>query len=152
MLLVIGLAPVPFGAYQDWSRFLFSCLLSTGAFFWLWSALLDGGFTGFRRLLAVPAACFALFLGWGVLQCTPTESGSLFHPFWEMAEKALEIPLQKTVSLTCDRGVEQLYYYLGCGMLLWVVIDYAKQEARARNLLVLIVVFGVGNALYGLIA
>lgn len=150
LLAIVLLAPVPFASVKDWTRLLVGALIAGCAVIWLFLLILEG-----RKLpltqIKIPAALFGIFLIWCWFQCFPLGVAELIHPIWSLAAQALGRDLPGSIGLSCDRGREQLFYYISGGLFFLMMVDYAREEGRARILLIGLSLSGLANALYGLI-
>ena len=151
-LVIVIVAPLPFGANRPWSWSLLSLLLGAVTLLWVASTVLD------RGRIAVPIkrcwpflALFGLVVLWSLLQSSGLAPSGWHHPLWTQAAEALGEPLNSSISVNPGATREAVMRLLGYGAVFWLALQFGRNIYRARQLLWAVAGSAVLYALYGLI-
>lgn len=149
LLLMITLAPVPYGSNRQWSWSLCALIISVLALAWLVNAIWNRG----RVALSLPMFSVALFLLpvlWAAIQAAAFTPDAWSHPLWLMTSEALGTPLPSTISLAPNDSITALMRLISYGLVFMLVFQFCRNRQRAHTMLKWLAVAGVLYALYGL--
>ncbi|MEE8173041.1 MAG: O-antigen ligase family protein [Alphaproteobacteria bacterium] len=151
LLIVLALAPLPFGANRPWSWSLLSLVIGILLIVWVLGALRDPG-----RVRAawhhhwIATCLFLLLMVWAGVQAVTWTPQAWHHPLWREAGAALGAGLHGAVSLEPAAGAETIMRLLAYGGVFWLALQYCRSSRRARALFQTIAFSGFVYALYGL--
>jgi O-antigen ligase len=154
LLIVVALAPLPFGSNGPESTWLLSGLSGLVLFALALAAMLDPALVSMPRArpLTVALAGFAFFGVWAIVQILPGLPAGLPHPLWSAAAATLHQTARATISIDPEATLSALakamgYFAIGISALLLL------RDARRRRLAVAVLILAGGlYAAYGLIA
>lgn len=132
LLIVVCLAPLPFGAVQigAWSL-LAAC---SGALLVTWSVAFALGrappLAAWSRL-RWPLLLFALASIWIVLQLVPWTPAAWHHPIWTMGAEALGETLPGRISIDPQAGLFAFVRLLAYAAIFWLASQYGRDVGRA---------------------
>jgi O-antigen ligase len=151
LVLVVALAPLPFASNRPWAWSLLGVLVAVLLAVWAAAALRD------RAAMAVPArrvgpliVLFVALIGLFALQVAPWTPVSWHHPLWAEAAAILGRPLGGAISLDPGATVTAAMRFATYGAVFWIALQGARDRARARGALWLLVVAGFAYCTYGL--
>jgi O-antigen ligase len=102
--------------------------------------------------IKVPAALFAAVVVWILIQNATWTPAWLHHPIWQMSAKALEKPIDGSISVNRDLTTLALLRLITAASVLWIAIQLCRDASRANLLLWAVAVIGCAYAAYGLFA
>lgn len=102
--------------------------------------------------LGVPAALFAVVVGWILFQNATWASRLLAHPIWDMASKALEQPLAASISVNRDLTTLALVRLMTSASVFWIAVQLCRNALRASRLIEAVATIGATYSAYGLVA
>ena len=151
LLIVLALAPLPFGTNRPWSWSLLSLVVGILLILWALAAVRDPG-----RVRAawhdhwIATCLFLLVLVWAGIQAVTWTPEGWHHPLWGEASAALGTGVQGAISLKPDGSAETVMRLLAYGGVFWLALHYCRSGRRARALFQVIAFSGFIYALYGL--
>lgn len=151
LLLTVALAPLPLGSNRPYAWSLLGLMVGLQLIGWavmVQTARLP--LTLHRRHWLPMAIPFGLFCLWVVVQNAAWVPQSWFHPFWREAATALGQPLKGAIGLAPDDARTTLLRILTYAGVFWLAVGYGRDEKRARQAVLTLVVVIAGYALYGL--
>lgn len=151
-VMVVVLAPLPYGSVHPWSFSLLSILVGVALTLWVLATVYDHATYSIPiARLALPAALLAIVLIWIVVQSAHGTPASLHHPLWADVRTALSDPsIPGAISINPD-GAPALLMRLGTyAGVFWLAIQYGRSSDRAGAIFWAIALSGFLYALYGL--
>ena len=151
LLLLIVLAPIPFGSNRPWSWSL--CALITSVLTLAWA--INACWNKQKISLSLTPMVIVLFLipcTWAFLQASTLLPESWTHPLWPMTAAVLGESVTPTISLAPDNTITAVMRLLSYGLIFFLTFQYCRNRNRAETTLKWIAVAGVVYALYGLIS
>ncbi|HKY95639.1 MAG TPA: O-antigen ligase family protein [Kiloniellales bacterium] len=150
--LAIALAPLPFGGNRPFAWSAIALTLGVLACLWGLFALFDRSLVtlGTRRVLPCALALLVLAL-WLALQASSLLPEALQHPAWHEMRSVLDVDVAGSLALAPDRAWTALMRLLSYAAAFWLALHLLRRRGLADRFLWLLVVAGVGYALYGLI-
>lgn len=153
LLLILLAAPLPLGSYRDWSWSplgvavgLIGLLQLAGT---LWSNREDWVPSG--SLLPCALAIVAVTL-WALLQTVALPLRDLSNPIVDQAYASLGLAAPGRIAVRPDATFTSVMMWLTYAVTFWVVVHVARDPRRAKQILTVLVVAGVGVTLYSLLA
>ena len=152
LLIVLALAPLPFGANRPWSWSLLSLVIGILLILWVLTALRDPGkVRAAWRQHWIATCLFLLVMLWAGIQAAGWTPAAWHHPLWDEAGAALGTALRGAVSLEPAAGIETIMRLLAYAGVFWLALQYCRSSRRARALFQAIAFSGFVYAAYGLI-
>ena len=152
LIALVVLAPLPFASVYPWSWGLMATIV--GVLLAVWSVRVFLGKelpgTGLRAMWAF-ALLFAVVVGWAFLQSLSVTPEAWHHPLWREAAGVLGTELSGSVSLNPAASVSAVVRLLTYGGIFWLSLQYCREPARAKQVMMALVVSGLAYATYGLI-
>jgi O-antigen ligase len=151
LLIIVCLAPLPFGAVQIWAWSAMAALV--GALLAAWAVPVGLGrmpLAGWSRL-RWPLAALALVAVWVVLQVLPVTPPAWHHPIWAMGGEALGARLPGRVAIDPQEGLFALIRLLTYGAVFWLAAQYGRDARRAALALRVLTVTAGASAGLGLL-
>ena len=150
--LTVALAPLPFGGNQPWAWSAIALVLGALACLWGLAAFFDRSLVTLRTRRTLPyAAAFLVLSFWLALQAGHLLPRALQHPAWQEMRDALGVDAAGSLALAPDRAWTALMRLLSYAAAFWLALHLLRRRGLADRFLWLLVVAGVGYALYGLI-
>lgn len=151
LMVIVVLAPLPFGSNRAWSWSLLAGLIALTVVLWSGYMLKTK-----RPLRPLPTPLisigFLLALGWAGLQTVAGLPDSWMHPLWQMSEVVLQRPVVQTVSLSPDNTLTFLMRLLAYGLVFFLAFQLCVERLRAKYLLQCLSIAGLLYSLYGIVA
>lgn len=150
--LAVALAPLPFGGNQPWAWSVIALVLGALACLWGLAALFDRSLVTLGTSRTLPyAAAFLVLAFWLALQAGNLLPRALQHPAWQEMRDTLGVDVAGSLSLAPDRAWTALMRLLSYAAAFWLALHLLRRRGLADRFLWLLVVAGVGYAVYGLI-
>lgn len=150
--LAVALAPLPFGGNQPWAWSAIALVLGALACLWGFFALFDRSLVTLGTQRTWPyAAAFLLLSLWLVLQAGHLLPRALQHPAWQEMRETLGVDTPGSLALAPDRAWTALMRLTSYATAFWLALHLLRRRGLADRFLWLLVVAGVGYAVYGLI-
>lgn len=150
LLLLVVLAPLPFGSNREWSWSLCAFIAAVITIAWVLQALIRP-----RQVSqSVPPVVIVLFLtvcGWAWVQTMTTVPVEWQHPLWGMAADALGKPLSGSISLSSEDGFTALMRLLAYGMVFFLAFQFGRNREWALSSFKWLAFAGFAYSIYGLI-
>ncbi len=149
LLLLIVLAPIPYGSNRAWSWSLCAFIISVLSLVWVINAFREQRSVS----LSLPPLIISLFLIpclWVLLQVSGFLPETMFHPLWGLAAEVLDAP-QPAISLTPDMSLTALMRLMSYALVFFLVFQFCHNPHRAHTTLKWLAVAGTLYALYGLV-
>ncbi len=151
LIMVLALAPLPFGANRPWSWSLLSLVVGLLLIVWALSVLRDTNRVRVAWSHHWVATClFLLLMVWAGIQAVTWTPESWHHPLWRDAEAALGTGLSGAISLEPAAGAETIMRLLAYGGVFWLALQFCRSRRRAHVLFQAVAISGFVYALYGL--
>lgn len=147
LLLVVIVAPVPFGGFRPWAWSAIGLVMALAGAAWMALLLCRQMKLFWRASFAAPAVALAAVAGWIVMQGYWPATGAAAHPIWQMAGQTLGVPLAGHISATPAAGAVQLLRLLTAAMAFWLFLQFCRERAHALQFLHW---FGIASAVYAL--
>lgn len=148
LLLLISVAPLPFGSNRPWAWSLLSLLVALLLGGWA-AALLSGRRAlVWRPALIVPVAAAVVLTGWIGFSIIP--STDLANPVWQMASETMRRPLPFHLALSVDAALTAWMRLATYAAIFWLSVQYCRESSKAQMLLVCGAWAGLAFAVYGL--
>lgn len=151
LVVVVALTPLPFASNRPWAWSLLGVLVAILLAVWALAALRG------RGTLAVPiariwvlAVLFAALVGLFAIQAASWTPAAWHHPLWTEAGAALGRPLDGAISLDPGTTWTAAMRFATYGAVFWIALQGARDRARARGALWLLVGAGFAYSTYGL--
>jgi len=150
LILILALAPLPFGSVPDlWKSLLAaaSLLLAAGTVMTQRAALAwpPAG----QRLIGWAGCLFCVTIIWAIMQGTIPQLGA--HPAWMQVEETLGGPVSATISLDPFASIADAISLAGIGAIFFVSLFLARDPRNASRLVSAIAIVVAVYAVYGLI-
>ena len=149
LLLLIVLAPIPFGSNREWSWSLCALMISLISLIWA----VNNAWNQHNVSLSFPVLIIVLFLIpvlWAVLQAVNLMPDSWVHPLWAMTSEALDRPISATISLAPGNSLTAVMRLICYGLVFLLSFQFCRNRARAKTTLNWLAIAGIVYALYGL--
>ena len=151
LLIVLALAPLPFGANRPWSWSLLNLVIGILLILWGLGALRDPGRVRSAWHHHWLATClFLLLMVWAGVQAVTWTPEAWHHPLWQVAGEAVGAGMRGAVSLEPAAGAETVMRLLAYGGVFWLALQYCRSRRRTRALFQAIAFSGFVYALYSL--
>jgi uncharacterized membrane protein len=152
LLVLVCLAPLPFGSVQIWAWSLTG--VAVGLLTAVWAASVARGrgpdLHGIDRL-RWPLLGVAAVAAWvGVQIGTATPEG-WHHPVWRIAGDSLGVPLPGRIAIDPQAGLFALLRLLTYAAVFWLACQYARDQRKARLALHALAVAIAATASLGLV-
>lgn len=153
LLLLVALAPLPFGSVYPWSWTLMGAV--TGLLvICLWY---KSYYQKKRPRLALKsiwpiAAMFFAFILIGIFQTVTFLPASADHSFWSLASASLGMGINGSISINPEITTMALIKPLAYGGIFWLAYQYSGRQDRALLIIRLVAWVGTAYAAYGLMA
>ena len=151
-ILLIVLAPLPFGMVYAVTQAVFACLVMGLVVCYCVARLKQ------KKGTAVPlgwirpeAVGFFLVLAWGVVQIGTFSPSAWHHPLWPEAGRALGLDIAGSIGLARGAGFEMLMRMLTYGAVFWLALQFGRDRKRAGQLLAAVILAAVVYSAYGLV-
>ncbi len=149
-LLLVVLAPIPFGSNREWSWTLCAVLAAALTTLWVLDNLRRRG----QVSLSLNPAIIILFLltcAWVVVQMSSLVPMSWKHPMWGMAAAALDTSLPGAITLSVDDSLTALMRLVCYGLVFSLAFQLCGDRRKAQSALKWIALAGLVYAVYGLV-
>lgn len=151
-VLLLMLAPLPFGMVHALFQALFACLLLALMAGFSLSRAAAGAVPALPlRRIAPEVLGFGLTLSWVLIQLLPITPQAWHHPLWTEAGTALGTELAGSISLTPGAGFVALMRLFTYGAVFWLALQWGRDRKRARQILGAVILAGTLYAIYGLV-
>jgi O-antigen ligase len=152
-LLALALwVPFPFGSARPWAAGVLAIAIGLLV---MARGVADLAFRADEptdsRGLGVPAALFALALGWAVVQSLPFAPSGWQHPLWAEAQALLASPLAARIGVDASAARNALVHLICDAAIFWLAFRAAQRAEGARMILIAVVGIGALYAGWGLI-
>ncbi|MDG4720114.1 MULTISPECIES: O-antigen ligase family protein [Thalassospira] len=153
MLVLIALAPLPFGSNRPWAWSILSLWVGV-------LVLLDAVAAGFdpvrgeSRFMGRVALPFLLFLPviiWIILQATPDIFTDIAHPIWSEVSAQLGQLLPNYVTISPEMTWDALMVLLAYAGVFWLAARHGRDRKNASMMLKFFVIVSTCYAIYGLV-
>ena len=149
LMLVVMLAPLPFGSNREWSWTLCTVLIATISLVWAGGATLRLESISTKLNPAIIALLLAV-CAWAILQTTSWTPQSWHHPLWQMSGETLSLPLAGSISLSRDDTFTALLRLLTYALVFFVIYQLCRSRDRAYFAIRLLAIAGIAYAAFGL--
>ncbi|MCP4010701.1 MAG: hypothetical protein GY726_14470, partial [Proteobacteria bacterium] len=133
LLLLIVLAPIPYGSNRAWSWSLCAFIISVLSLVWVINAFREQ-----RNVsLSLPPLIISLFLIpclWVLLQVSGFLPETMFHPLWGLSAEVLDAP-PPGISLTPDMSLTALMRLMSYALVFFLVFQFCHNPHRAHTTL-----------------
>ena len=149
-LLLVVLAPIPFGSNREWSWTLCAVLAAALTALWVLDNLRQRG----QVSLSLNPAIIILFLltcAWVVVQMSSLVPMSWKHPMWGMVAAALDTSLPGAITLSVDDSLTALMRLVCYGLVFSLAFQLCRDRRKAQSALKWIAFAGLVYAVYGLV-
>ncbi len=154
LLVVIVLAPLPFGSSRPWSWSLLAVLVALLLIGWVISCIRPsvvlGGLPVPARLLRGEIILFLATVCWAWLQTGSSVPEAWIHPVWREAAAALDLSLAGSISVYPFATVTAIMRLLTYGGVFWLSLQFCRRSRYGWRLLHWQMTAGLIYALYGL--
>lgn len=152
-ILLLALAPLPFGSNRPWASDLLALLSGLILAFALWQerhSSVDLGSVPHKRL-SFSAGAVTLVVVWAFIQVLPFPPASWHHPMWSEGRGLVE---QVSGAISVDTGLfrESLLRFVSYIACFLIALIGGRDYQTARSMVKALALIGVGYAVYGLIA
>ena len=153
LLVLIALAPIPFGANRPWAWSLLAISVGVLVLLDTIAAGLDPirGESRFMRRIVMPVVLFVLVVTWIVLQATPDTLINLAHPIWAEVSAQLGQPLPNYVTISPEKTWDALMVLLAYAGVFWLTARHGRDRKNASKMLKFFVAVSTCYAIYGLV-
>lgn len=151
-LVIVVLAPLPYGSAHLWSYSLLSILTGVALLLWAVAAALRADiYAVHARRYGVPAVMLGIVLLWLLMQSSPLMPVSLHHPLWADIRAALpDQALHGAISLNPD-GTPDILARMGTyAVIFWLAMQFGRASERAHMIFWAIAITGLAYASYGI--
>ncbi|MGE0722736.1 MAG: O-antigen ligase family protein [Alphaproteobacteria bacterium] len=152
LIVVVVLAPLPFGSNHPWSWSLLALAIGGLLVAAAARALLAGHAEpdGWSRI-AGPALLLAPILLWLAFQASGLGPASWWHPIWAATAGGFRTPPLAAISLDPEAGWTALMRLLTYAGVLALAVELGRRPGRARRSFWALAIAGGAYALYGLV-
>ncbi len=150
LLLLVVLAPLPFGSNISIAWSLCATLVALLTLLWAVSMLKSPQ----KVSLSISPLIIALFLipcVWALLQVSGKVPADWAHPLWQLSGETLKEQLPGRITLAPDQTLTALMRLLTYGLVFFLSFQFCRNRDNAKIAIQWISVTGVLYALYGLI-
>lgn len=153
LLVLIALAPIPFGSNRPWAWSLLAISVGVLVLLDAIAAGLDPirGESRFMRRIVMPVVLFVLVVTWIVLQATPDTLINLAHPIWAEVSAQLGLPLPNYVTISPEKTLDALMVLLAYAGVFWLAARHGRDRKNASKMLKFFVAVSTCYAIYGLV-
>ena len=151
-LIILTLAPLPYGSAHLWSFSLLSILTGIAMLLWTVAAALRADlYPVHASRYAIPAILFAVVLIWLFIQGSPYTPEGLHHPIWADVRAALpDQAVRGAISLNPD-GTPDILARMGAyAVVFWLAMQFGRSPERANLIYWAIAITGTLYAVYGI--
>jgi len=151
LLLVLILAPLPFGSNRPWSWSLLSLLIGLLTISWCISYLLkEKKMQIHLARIKVPLLLFISTILWAFIQTSTLIPESWGHPLWQITAQTLEIEIPAKISLAPEQSTTAAMRLMSYGLVFILAMYYCQKSENAKKLFNWLAVAGFCYAVYGL--
>ncbi len=151
LLLLLILAPLPFGSNRPWSEALMATV--TAILLLVWSV--DNALNRFalhiplRRIWYITLP-FSFVIIWAVAQITLSVPQDWTHPIWGAMSEFADETVPSRITLNTDNSITVIMRLLCYASVFWLALQFGRSGHRARIILKAVVFAGLAYALYGI--
>ena len=152
LLLVVALAPLPFGSNRPWAWSLLSLCVAVLIMLWSIAAVIDSNtlqlsWGRYRPLFFL----FTAFIIWSLFQSLVPMPESFWAPGWQELSDVLGIKPAGVISTTPEQSLTSVMCLLAYGGVFWLAMQVGRRTYYAKLALWSVVLAGLAYAIYGLI-
>lgn len=151
LLLVVALAPLPFGSNRPWAWSLLSLCVAGLVVIWAIAAIIDvntiqTSWGRYRPLLVL----FGLFIAWSCFQALVPVPKPFWAPGWEQVA-ALEGSSPGVISTDPEQSLTSIMCLLAYAGIFWLGMQVGRRTHYANLALWSVALAGLAYALYGIV-
>ena len=152
LILIVVLAPLPFGSNRPWAWALLAILVGGLMILWAWRRWQAGIplAVTISRILG-PGLLFLVVCVYVALQAVPGMPSWLANPFWQLPPETLSDSALSSISVDPARTVTGLMRLLTYGGFFWLCLQSVHSPRRAGRLLSAIAIAAAIYGSYGLL-
>lgn len=152
LLVLIALAPLPFGSNRPWAWSLLSLWVGVLVLLDAVTAGFDPvrGESRFMRRIALPFLLFLPVIIWIILQATPDIFTDIAHPIWSEVSAQLGQLLPSYVTISPELTSDALMALLAYAGVFWLALRHGRDSKSASVMLKFFVIVSTCYAIYGL--
>ena len=152
LLLVVALAPLPFGSNRPWAWSLLSLCVAVLLILWAIAAFIDTNtiqisWGRYRPLLIL----FGLFIGWSVFQALAPVPKQFWAPGWARLSETLGVATTGVISTDPEQSLTSVMCLLAYAGIFWLGMQVGRRTHYANLALWSVALAGLAYALYGII-
>ncbi len=152
-IVLIVLAPLPFGMVYDLYQALFACMvLCLAAVYGVCRFRRAGGPALSLGRIWPETVGFILVMAWGLVQINPWTPQSWHHPLWAEAGAVLGETLYGSISLAPGAGFESLVHLFTYAAVFYLALQLGRDRRRAKKVFWILSLATTGYAVYGLVS
>lgn len=151
LLLVVVLAPLPFGSNRPWAWSLLSLCVAALVVIWAIAAIIDANtmqlsWGRYRPLFIL----FGLFIAWSCFQALVPVPKQFWAPGWEQVA-ALDGPAAGVISTDAEQSLTSIMCLLAYAGIFWLGMQVGRRTHYANLALWSVALAGLAYALYGIV-
>lgn len=152
LLLLVALAPFPFGANRPWAWSLLALCTAGITVLWAVAALarpdtVELPWGRYRPLFVL----FAAFVAWSVYQAVGPAPQAWWAPGWTPLATIGDGPVRGAISAAPERSISTILRILTYAAVFWVAMHVSRRTSSSKAALWVVSAAGTAYAIYGLI-
>ena len=151
LLLLVALAPLPFGANRPWAWSLLALCAAGLTVMWALAALVNADTVAlswgrYRPLFVL----FAGFVAWSLYQALGPAPEAWWGPGWKQLAAIADGPVRGAISAAPERSMTAIMRLLSYAAVFWIAMQVGRRAQYARVALWMVALAGTIYAIYGL--
>lgn len=151
LLLLVALAPLPFGANRPWAWSLLALCTAGITVLWTVATLLRRGavelpWGRYRPLFVL----FAAFIAWSVYQAAGPAPEAWWGPGWQQLAAISDGAVRGVISASPERSMTAVMRLLTYAAIFWLAMHVGRHPRYAKAALWLVTIAGTAYAAYGI--
>jgi O-antigen ligase len=152
LLLIVALAPLPFGSNRPWAWSLLA--LATGLLLMLWTWRCWRGGAGqvvAARRVRGPALLFLLVCAYAAVQTVPELPPPIANPYWQLPANLLGVAPYDSISIDPAATATALMRLLTYGGIFWLSLQTFRTVEQADHAMFVVALAAAVYSAYGLL-
>jgi O-antigen ligase len=152
LLLIVVLAPLPFGSNRPWAWSLLALITGALLLLWSWRRLREGIPPAIEaRRVRGPALLFLAVCAYAAFQTVPGLPGWLANPYWQLPADLLGVAPYDSISIDPAATATALMRLLTYGGIFWLSLQTFRTVERAERATFTIALAAAIYSAYGLL-
>jgi O-antigen ligase len=151
LLLIVALAPLPFGSNRPWAWSLLALVTGGLLLLWAWRLWRSGAAPAAAGPVRGPALLFLLVCAFAAFQAVPGLPPWLAHPSWRLPADLLGVSPWNSISIDPTTTLTAVMRLLTYGGLFWLTLQTFRTIEQADRALLTIALTAAAYAAYGVL-